>query len=323
MPDLSDLIAESHQHVSAGFLETLIQARREELFTGLMRLSDSTGDHHVQSFLEGIQQKLYLCSGETVQVIPRQKWQEALGRDHTGLGFLPVPVEAMRFVRILYETPVSRVESLLLSSEQLLQTARSWADESRPGIAHVQGNQVDRYYLIAGLTTPVVEELSILDGEVRLSLNNSSFASMLPKQEYQVRRYVSVRDHEAWREYELRHVFNPYMRMLFSRFSEMAGRVLTERLCERLTVWAQGGGWNVALSSNGVVNRQYFDNLESAVGLYEELLDRFQQEAGLAIGSRMADGILQEILVKLDAGRRELLTKNLFGRQGANSASWR
>ena len=39
MPDLSAFIPETHRDISSGYVETLIQARREELFTGLMRLS--------------------------------------------------------------------------------------------------------------------------------------------------------------------------------------------------------------------------------------------------------------------------------------------
>ena len=326
MPDFADLIPASHQHVSAGFLETLIQARREELFTGLMRLGDSGGEHHIQSFLEGTQQTLYRCAEGVVEVLPKHTWQDAFSHNNATVGFLPFPIEAMRFIRVLHEAPVRHIDESTLTLEQLTEAAGKWAAEKEPGIVHVEGDKINRYYLIAGQSIPVVEELSVLGGEARLSLSDASFPKMLPRREYHVLRYVSDRDHELWHEYELRHAFSPFMRMLLGRFSELAGRVLTERLCERISVWAREGGWNVTLNSNGFVNRQYFDTLESAIGLYVDLLSRFQDEASPAIGSRMADGISQEVLIKLDSDRRELLTKNILSRQGVGSVAgmgWR
>jgi hypothetical protein len=78
-------------------------------------------------------------------------------------------------------------------------------------------------------------------------------------------------------------------------------------------------GWNITLSSNGISNRQYFDTLESAVGLYVDLLRRFQDEASPAIGSRMACDISYEVLSKLDSVRRELLAQFIFGQLGAGN----
>lgn len=140
---------------------------------------------------------------------------------------------------------------------------------------------------------------------------------MLPKLDYQVLRYVSFGDHDLWREHELRLAFHPFMRILLNRFSELAGRVLAERVCEQLTLWARDGGWNIAFSSNGLVNRHYFGTLESAMGLYVDLLRRFQDEASPAIGSQMARDISYEVLSKLDSVRSELLTQMIFSRISA------
>ena len=172
---------------------------------------------------------------------------------------------------------------------------------------------------MAGAATPVIEELSILAGETRVSLNDASFPKALPKLHYQVLRYVSVHDHEIWQEYELRLAFHPFMRMLLSRFGELAGRVLTERLCEQMSAWARQEGWNVSLSSNGIVNRQYFDSLEAASRFYQELMQRFHREASPALGPRMMQGISEEILMKLDSRRRELLAKSVFESLDASS----
>jgi len=108
-------------------------------------------------------------------------------------------------------------------------------------------------------------------------------------------------------------------RMLLNRFSELAGRVLTERLCEQLSLWARDGGWNITVTTNGAVNRQYFDSLESARGAYADLLRRFRQEASLAIGSRMVDDLSRDILIKLDPDRRELLAQHIYSQPGVGS----
>lgn len=207
-----------------------------------------------------------------------------------------------------------------------MDAAGKWATAREPGIVHIQGEKVNRYYLVAGDSAPLIEEISILDGEARVSLNDASFPKTMPKTDYRVLRYVSVRDHAVWREYELRLAFSPFMRMLLNRFSELAGRVLTERLCEQVSTWARDEGWNVTLSGNGLLNRQYFENLESAKRLYADVLRRFQEEASLAIGTRMVEGISQEILLRLDSYRRELLARDIYSRPSLSRATggvWR
>ena len=326
MPDFSHIIPESHENVSARVLEMLIQTRRETSFTGWMRLHHFPGENLVFSFLEGKQQKLYSCRDGAVEILPRQVWQDTLDAESDFVGFLPLPMEGMRFMRVAQEVPAHQVERSTLSIEQLTSVIEKWGAEHEPGIVHVRGDNINRYYLMAGNSTPMIEELSLLDGEARFSLNDASFPKTLPDLEYQVVRYVSLHDHDVWREYEIRLAFNPFMHMLLNRFSELAGRALTERLCEQISAWARGGGWNITLNSNGIANRQYFDSLESAIEFYIELMRRFNAEASPALGSRMMDGISHEVLMKLDSYRRELLTKSIFTWIGAGSGTggvWR
>jgi hypothetical protein len=104
--------------------------------------------------------------------------------------------------------------------------------------------------------------------------------------------------------------------MLLSRFGELAGRALTGRLCERLSAWASENGWNVVITGNGIVHRQYFEMLDTAVKFYVDLIRCFQSEASPALGARMVDGISHDVLIKLDPYRRELLTRYIFGQSG-------
>ncbi len=321
MPDFSAFIPETHRDISSGFVETLIQARREELFTGLMRLSNSSGENLVFAFLEGGQQKLYRCFENTIEVIPRQLWFDTLNRSSSSAGFLRLPIEAMRFTRIIYEAPVLRVERSTFAPEALMNAARKWPVEQDPGIVHVQSAVMNNFYLIVGNGTPIVEELSFTAGGARFSLSDGSFSQTLPQTNYVVTRYVSDRAHEAWCEYELRLAFSPLLRMLLNRFSELAGRALTGRLCERLSVWARENGWNVAITGNGIVNRHYFETLESAIGFYVDLIRFFQSEAGLAVGARMIDGISRDVLIKLDPYRRELLIRHIYSQSGVGGVA--
>jgi hypothetical protein len=319
MPDFSAFITETHRGVSSGYVETLIQARREELFTGLVRLSYPSGENLVFTFLEGVQQKLYRCLENTVDVIPRQIWFEALNHSNASAGFLRLPVEGVRCARVICEAPVVRVESSTLTPEGLVEAARKWSVEQEPSLVHIQSEALNKYCLIAGHSVPIIEELSFGARDARFSLGDSSFSQTMPKINYLVTRYVSNREHEAWCEYELRLAFSPFLRMLLNRFSELAGRALTGRLCERLSVWAGEGGWNVAVSGNGIVNRQYFETLEGAVGFYVELIRCFQAETSPALGARMTDGIARDVLIKLDPYRRELLTRHIYSQSGVGA----
>jgi hypothetical protein len=326
MPDFSHVIPESHQNVSARVLETLFQTQREASFTGLMRLNYFPGENLIFSFLEGKQEKLYRCHDGAVEILPRQDWQDALERDCDFVGLLPLPVEGMRFMRVSHEAPIHHVQRSNLPGAELTKVVENWAAAPEPGIVHIWSDTINRYYLVAGHSTPVMEELSVLGGEVRFSLNDASFPKSLPSREYQVVRYVSGHEHDVWREYELRLAFHPFMRMLLNRFSELAGRVLTERLCGQLSLWAHEAGWHITLTSNGILNRHYFDSVESAIGFYVELMRRFNAEASPALGSRMTEGISQEILMKLDSQRYDLLAKSIFswlGAGGGTGGAWR
>lgn len=321
MPHFSAFIPETHRNVSAGYVETLIQARREELFSGVMRLSYSSGENLLITFLEGVQQKLYHCLEDAVDVVPRQLWFDTLDQPSASVGFLNLPVEAVRFARVVCEAPIRRVDQATLMPGGLISAARTWSQEPEPMIVHVRSEVLNKYYLFAGNSTPVVEELSLAESGARFSLGDGAFSQTLPQTNYVITRYVSNREHEVWREYELRQAFAPLLRMLLTRFGELAGRALTGRLCERLCAWAEEGGWHVAITSNGIVNRQYFETLESAIGFYVDLMRRFHVEASPALGARMVDGISRDVLAKLDPYRRGLLTRYVYNQLGVGGVA--
>lgn len=316
MPDFSALVPATYHNISPGYVETLFQTRREELFTGLMHLLRPQGENLVFTFLDGTQQKLYRCLENNNKTVPWQTWSDLLDHSNASVGLLRLPVEAMRFARIAYEAPVLQVETSAYTAEGLRDAAGKWAAATDPGIVYVQGETINRFYLMAGHSSPIIEELSFAGSEAHFSIGDASFPRSLPRVNYQVVRYVSNRDHETWLEYELRLAFNPLMRMLLNRFGELAGRALTERLCEQLTLWAREGGWNITITSNGAVNRHYFDSLESAIVVYSDLFRRFRQEASPALGSRMVDVVSREILMKVDPYGRELLTQYIYSQYG-------
>lgn len=319
MLDLSVLVPETYENVSPGFVETLIQARREELFTGLMRLRYPSGERLVFTFLEGLQQRLYRCLAHTVDVLPRHTWFHALDRSEASVGFLALPVEAMHLMRVAYEAPVGRAEAFTLSRQDLTEAAGRWALEPDPCIVHLQTENFNRYAWLASHTPPIIEELIFGEGQAHYSVEDISFPQTLPDTEYHMIRYVSSSEHEAWREYELRLAFNPLLRMLVNRFGELAGRALTERLCEQVSLWARQQGWKITVTGNGAVNRHYFESLQSAAAAYLDLFRRFREEASLAVGTRMIDSMSRDILIKMEPHRRELLTQYIYVQYGVDT----
>lgn len=316
MPDFSVFIPESHRNISPGYVETLIQARREELFSGLMRLRYPSGETLVLSFLEGNQQRLYRCRDGTVEIIPRALWFDSLSYWHASAGYLHLSVEAMRFARLVYEAPVVREDTSSLNGEECVRALEAWNAAPDAAIVHLQTENLNRYYLTPGRGSPVIEELAFAEKGAKLSAGDSTLPRRLPGGSYRIARYVSNGEHELWREYELRHVFQPLTAMLFQRFSELAGRGLTERLCGQLSVWARESGWDISVTAYGAVNRHYFESLENAIAVYVDMLRRFRDEASLAIGARLVDGILQDGLASLDPYRRDLFSRYVYDPYG-------
>ena len=321
MPVFSTLIPETHNNASPGFVDILIRTQREELFTGLMQLRYPSNESLVFTFVDGTEQNLYRCHENTTELVPRLAWSQTLGHSEAAVGLLKLSLEATRFMRVAYEAPVVRTEQMKLNTQELLGHAGKWVLEPEPAIVHVRTGEVDRIYLFADRSNLILEELSFVDGKVQFSISDSSFGRTLPEAEHQVVRYISNREHAVWREYELRLAFNPLVRMLMKRFSELAGRGLTERLCGHLSAWAREGGWNITISSNGAVNRQYFDTLEAAVNAYTDILRCFQSEVMPAVGPRLVEIMFRETLMKLPPNFRDILNQYIYGQYGLGSAA--
>lgn len=320
MPVISAFIPETHSNVSPGFVDILIQTQREELFTGLMQLTYPAHENLVFTFVEGVEQRLYRYREHSTEIIPRAVWSQTISRSEASVGLLGLSLEALRFIRVAHEAPVVRVDQLRLKSHEMLENANRWVADPDPSIVQVRSDKVNRWYLFADRSNSVLEEISVASDKYQFSISDPAFAKLFPEGEYEVIRYISDRKHAAWQEYELRLAFNPFMRMLTKRFSELAGRVLTERLCEQLSAWARAGGLNITISSNGAVNRQYFDTLEAAVYAYTDILRRFQSEVLPAIGPRLAENIFRETLMKLPPNFGNILDQYIYKQYAPGSA---
>lgn len=321
MPDFSLLIPDTHVKVSSGFTDALIQSQREELLTGLMRLQYPSGENLVFTFLEGVQQKLYRCIEKNMEVIPRQSWSHVLDRPDASIAFLTLTVEGMRLMRVAYEAPIIEMERLNCRGDQLVEQTRLWASDSSAAILHVQAEMFNKIYLLAGNPFHFIAELSLNGNEARFSLSDASLPKLFSQANYVVTRYCSESKHDVWQEYTLRFAFDDLISALLNRFGELAGRVLTERLCEQLTLWLRDGGWNINMTLRGVANQHYFESLEEAKRAYLEIIRRFNYEVSPAIGSHMAEGMVRDSLSKMDAHYQELLQRHIFDAGGVGNSA--
>jgi len=319
MPDFSAIIPEAYQNISFGYLEVLIQDQRQELFSGLMRISYPSGENFVFMFLEGVQQNLYRCTESTTEIVNLQSWPQVLNRPSASVGFLPMSLDGLRLMRIIHEAPVSQMEQVSLSNSELVNSFKAWADSPEPSFIHIRSGAVHRLHVFVGSPNLVVEELSVTDGQARFSIGGESISQTLLMTDYEVSRYISIAEHDTWREYKLRLAFHSLMRMLINRFGELAGRVLAERLGGQLTDWAGNSGWKMSITSNGVVNRQYFDSLNEAVSVYVGIFRQFRDEASPAVGSRLVENMFRDSLGKLPANFGNVVSTYIYEQFGLGS----
>jgi hypothetical protein len=314
MPDFLADTADTYFNVSPGFVETLIHSRREELFTGVMRLRYPEREMFAFTFVEGLQQKLYRYLDKHTEIIQRQSWANSLDRPNAAVAFLAMSFESLRLMQLAHEAPILRVDEHILTLPQLKEQVNNWSTGTEPAIMHIRAEQeINRIYLMSGIASPVIEEVSFVDGSANFSVNDSSFPSSFPSLDiFQVTRYASDAEHHTWQEHDLRLAFNPLMRLLLNRFSELAGRMLTERLCTQISGWLKEEGWNIKVTMNGVSNHQLFESMEQAVDACVDIIRCFHEEASPAIGLRMAEGLTRDTLFKLDLYRRETLMRHIY-----------
>lgn len=312
MQDFLRHIPVTNTNVSRSIVETLIKTRQEELFTGVIYIQCSSGDAWLFPFLGGIQQRLYHLREQSIQVDNSQSWKDMIDLPNSSVSILKVKEDALRSLRVACEAPILKREQFSIPRDDLSDQVRKWSEEPVPTILYVSGESVEKLYLIAGNSAPVIEELSWMGEEVRFFFCDASFPVQFPPAEYRVTRYASDGKHVIWQEYELRYAFSPLMRIMINRFSELAGRILAERLCEQISRYARDGRMNITVSVNGVANHHYFNSIEDAAHMYLKILRKFREESGTAIGVRMADGLARETLFKQDKRRRELLQRYIF-----------
>ena len=321
MPDFLSIIPESHQNISFGYMEVLIQEHRQELFSGLMRISYPAGENFVFIFLEGVQQSLYHCFESTTEVVNRQTWSQVLNRPDASVGFLPLGVDGLRIFRVTHEAPVQALEQFNLTAPELVERMLTWAESPAPGFVYIQSGDLQRIDVLAGAPNQTIEELIAAKGQVGFSVSEVGFTQTLPTADYKVFHYLSLGESDIWHEYKLRLAFQPLMRLLVTRFSELAGRALAERLGGQLTDWVTNGGWNLNINGSGVINREFFDSTKEALEVYTGILQRFREEAGLAVGPRLVENMFRETLMKLPSLFRNILNQYLPEQFGFGSTT--
>jgi hypothetical protein len=255
-----------------------------------------------------------------MEAIPRQSWTYAMDRPDASIAFLNLSVEAMRLARIAHEAPVLGMEQFQSTTHALAGRVRDWAAGMSPVVLMIRSEQVERVYLISGTSIPIIEELAIESGESRYSVTDSAFPGALADEEYHVVGFISDGDHELWQEYRLRYAFHPLVLLVINRFSQLAGRALTQRLCDQLSAWLQDQGWNMNTTINGLSNRHYFESIQQARSAYLAIMRRFNDESSQAIGLRMAEGLWWEALLRMDPYLRVLLEKYFYNQDGLDHA---
>jgi hypothetical protein len=312
MPDFTSNLPDTHFRVPQRTLRALLENCRQEQFTGLIRLRYPSGMDLVSTFLDGVQTGLYGCHTQNMEVIPRQSWAYSMDRPDASIAILRLSVEALRLIRTAHEVPVVHLEQFHDTYEELSDRVAGWARGQTPILLSAQTDSSYRIYLIPGNGLPIIEELVIEGGQARFSITDVTFPSVLCGADYRIFWHESDCNHDLWQDHEMRYAFALLTRMVLNRFSQLAGRVLAERVCERLTAWLREGSWDIGITINGLSNRHYFESFQQARALYLEIMRRFNDESRLAIGLRMAEGLWWDTLVKMDVYQRGFLKRHLY-----------
>ena len=316
MQDLFSSLPILHQHVSAGYVNALIQTNRQELFTGVMVAKYPAGEMFGSVFWEGDHLGLFQCLEEMNLNIPRQNWHVELERADADVSLLALTVDELRVFQMFLESVTDGAEQSVLSSVELSTQLKDWSSLKKCCLVWIRSSQFASIISIEGFGDSALECVDIVNGSAHFSRRNMNNREAFADGEYQVVHYACPSKQDVWHEHGLRLAFNLLTQALIARFQELAGRILAERLCDQLSNWCAGGRWKISIAGSGVTNRHFFVSLEQAVRAYHGIIRRFQEESSLAIGTRLAENLLREVLAKMETHPRELLVEHLFGGSG-------
>lgn len=289
------------QELPAGQFSELAAGCRRDALTGFLRLDGGQKDWLVV-FLKGKVIACYAFDESAWKAIPEQVWSAAFASQSLRVGRLETSLDELRVCKLFLALQACQPESARLRIDDFS------AQLSQPGagVCYLKNDSGEHVIVLPNVGIPLLEGCSVSIAGAQFFVASADDLP-LPDEEYDVVCFKCDSRYEPWVVHSLRLAFLVFMRLCILRFGDLAGRSLAERLCARLTETSRHFGWEIVLDGGNIVHQHIFSSLSEASQAYSTILHHFLSDASQVIGMRLAKGISEAALLRLNPHQRELL----------------
>ncbi|MEW6403199.1 MAG: hypothetical protein AB1649_15495 [Chloroflexota bacterium] len=319
MVDLFSSIPVRAEGVTGSFVQTQMQMRARDLFTGLFHIR---GERQlVLLLLHGRLISLYELVGGRWELLPQILWDETIASSGGDLRELGLPDEGLRVYRLLLEADYGEARTMpSIRAYELTPYVSNWHRGGRAGLVFLHQPDVSAVMLLPARSPEPTEGVLVSRSQLRTGPAVVTQVRDWGDRLCQVTLCAQSERSEGWKEYNLRISFGGFMQRSLERYEELAGRFLVADLGEQVNMESHSRGWAISLFGHNLSVRQYFETAVGAGRAYATLLNVINQQMNSVVGNRMAESIFSSAVLQQTEDERNLVQSYVISAMLPNSS---
>jgi hypothetical protein len=279
------------KNVSAGYTRAFLQQCYQDSLSGLLSL-DSPNGSVIFLHVRGSVLSIFRRNKDAWDKVERGGWDDALTEAGGDLRTVEMPVDAVRLMRLFYLSPVDNHRSITVNASELPSIIEEVQKQNFGSLYYMAGDDNEAFVSVAGGGVPHVEMVFVTPLESRFESGVSLPEDLALGKQFKLFAVRCDYSIDVWQEYFLRAAFQQLMGGVLKRYKDIAGKSLTERLCQQVSAKAQGRFSGLTLLENGMIHRQIFESLKGAAEAYSLIYDQVGWQMDAIVGPKVMRDIL-------------------------------
>ncbi len=280
---------------------TVVEANEQEWLTGLVEISLTPATQIVLLLVEGTTLDTYLVTETACEQISLARLADILPTGSVMVRTVALPLEGVRLAQMLLEWHPP-LEKLAAKTAAIPTYLDGWHTDPATQVVHIIWPDAEGLVALSGSAVFVSNKQIEVGDAARATIATH------PAPECTLTRYAA---HTAALQQEqtipLRTAFVLLINGVLERYAELVGFKLADALMFDLNLIADGKGWHIKVTSNGVFDTHGFATPNAAAGAYRLLIGSLIEHMAVVIGTRLAQAVVLEMAGTLDFPAQQIL----------------
>jgi len=287
---------EPPSRVSPGQLQALLSIYQQDSLTGMVRLTPArgNGEFFVLLYVDGQNISLYHHLPEGYVRHEVQSRNTVLPKGDLDLSAHQFSPRFIRPLQGMFEKASSK-QAGQIKTQSVIETIKKLEQNPEPLLAHLHWPGADGFVFIPGLGFPS-RQLLFWSPDHASGIPN--FARW-PEPECTLTTYGGSMDSKAWRENYLMLGLDFLYEQIFSRYNDLVGSGMANRLEDHLNSVARMQGWKISFSGHTLDDVHFFTSLSDMRIAYRTLFMAGQRHISSVVGEKLFEESARAALVAL------------------------